>query len=170
MKRHRKKQRRGESRLDFDSIAHIITSSDSSGKSFSEMGQTRQYAIKNEIKNEVDKLFLKYKVNSDSACLQCLKFIERNHHTQAVGEPKVQNDAVIARLLSKMKLSDRNQLIRLLTHDDEELNEEILEIFPSLRARSETLLETGQRKERRDKIDLQFISDFMHAQCRYVQC
>ena len=162
-----KKQKRSDSRLDFDSCAHVITAADNSGKSFSEMGQTTQYAIKKKIKREVDMLFVKYMIDRDADCLDCLKFIANHHQSHSTRDRNVKNDTVINKVLSKLKLSDRDKLVRLLTHNGEEINNEVLEIHPSLRHRSEILLKAGARKTRRDKIDLQFISDFMHSACRY---
>ena len=46
-----------------------------------------------------------------------------------------------------------------------ELNNEILLAYPDIRPRSQLLL-GAERKMRKDKIDLQFISDFMHDYCR----
>lgn len=166
-----KKQRRSETGLafvDFDSCANmVITADDVVGKSFSDCGQTKQYAIKNEINNEVHKLFQKFNVDSNAAISECLKFIAKNHQQAITARTTKNSDDVITRVLSGLSLADRNQLIRLLTHSSNHLNAEVLEIYPSLRARSETLLAAGRRKERCDKVDLQFISDFMHDYCRY---
>ena len=65
--------------------------------------------------------------------------------------------------LGQMK---KKALVLLLTHRDGALNEDVLQHLPFLRRRSRSLLSSPDRKEREDKIDLTFISDFMHEHCR----
>ena len=82
-------------------------------------------------------------------------------------------DSTVEFQLKSLPLTERNELIRLLTHkpgeedDDDVINEEMLTLLPSLQNRSMILLEKNARKQRADKIDLKFISDFMHDYCRY---
>ena len=45
-------------------------------------------------------------------------------------------------------------------------NDNVLAELPTLRKRSEELFQQSERKEREDKIDLQFVSDYMHDHCR----
>ena len=45
-------------------------------------------------------------------------------------------------------------------------NDDVLAELPTLRKRSEELFQQSERKEREDKIDLQFVSDYMHNHCR----
>lgn len=78
----------------------------------------------------------------------------------------------IRKQYNSLSLDERNNLCRLLTHipNDGGLNEEMLSVLPLFfRKRSEILLRTdrdGGRKERNDKVDLQFIVDYMHDICR----
>ena len=82
-------------------------------------------------------------------------------------------DSTVEFQLKSLPLTERNELIRLLTHklgeedDDDVINEEMLTLLPSLQNRSMSLLEKNARKQRADKIDLKFISDFMYDYCRY---
>ena len=64
--------------------------------------------------------------------------------------------------------SDKRSFIKLLTHKDGEINEDIVSALPFLAIRSKSLLEQPVRKVRSDKIDLDFISEFVHNYCRYV--
>lgn len=166
MKRSKHHQH-GKSGIDFDSCLHTITSD--SRMEYCNLKMTRQYIIKTAIKDVVKMLFHKYKIEDDSDCKDVLRYLEN----QLCG-PRAQevltanNDALISRVLDPLTLPQRNELIRLLTHSGDELNAEVLAVYPTLRARSETLLATNRkRKTRSDKIDLQFISDFMHEHCRY---
>ena len=66
----------------------------------------------------------------------------------------------------KLAQSEKRTLISLLTHRDGMLNQSVLDALPFLRQRSEELLQNPVRKVRSDKIDLDFISEFMHEHCR----
>lgn len=62
--------------------------------------------------------------------------------------------------------AQKRTLIPLLTHRDGAVNEGVLQCLPFLADRSRNLLQNPDRKVRDDKIDLTFISDFMHDHCR----
>jgi hypothetical protein len=68
--------------------------------------------------------------------------------------------------LESLKLAEKNLLIPLLSHLNNEVNEDMILVFPSLEKRSKELLSGLRRKDREDKIDLQPISDFMYDYCR----
>ena len=75
--------------------------------------------------------------------------------------------SAIDQCLLDKSLKDRNHLIRLLTHHSNgTVNENMVALLPQLRDRSSILLASTGRKEREDKVDLQFIVDFMHSFCR----
>ena len=73
---------------------------------------------------------------------------------------------VIEEQYQSLEQKKKRALIPLLTHRDDALNEDILQYLPLFRERSRRLLANPDRKERDDKIDLTFISDFMHEHCR----
>lgn len=62
----------------------------------------------------------------------------------------------------------RRTLISHLTHNNGALNEDTIACLPFMRERSVKMIENPVRKERSDKIDLGFISEFMHDYCRYL--
>lgn len=151
--------------IDFASFVYDVVENDTV-IDYSEMKPSRQYVIKGILKDSVDKIFRKYKIDNKSDCVDCLRYVEKSLlQSEPLAQP-INSDEIIQDQLSKLSLPSRNQLVRLLTHSEESLNEDVLNLFPSLRAKSEHLLISGIRKERVDKIDLKFISDFMHAYCR----
>jgi hypothetical protein len=75
---------------------------------------------------------------------------------------------VVQDQFNSLSQPQKRSLLSNLTHKDGELNVDVLECLPFLRNRSEKLLANPYRKEREDKIDVSFISDFMHEYCRYV--
>lgn len=155
--------------IDFASFAHDVVENDKV-LDYCNLKSTRQYEIKSTLKESVDKIFKQYKVENKSDCVDCLRYVERALlQSQPQQQSIIYNDTVIQDQLTKLSLPSRNQLVRLLSHSEETLNEDVLNIFPSLRAKSEHLLNTGRRKTRCDKMDVTFISDFMHAYCRYLQ-
>lgn len=173
MKRQKtlEKAQRSHSGIDFESCAQTILTSDGRKKlEYSQLKATSKYAIKNAFMDDVDTLLHKYTIGEDSDRIEVLRYVEK-HLVKTSGTQTTtaqqNNDALITSVLNKLKLPERNQLIRLLTHSDNELNTDVLAVYPALRARSEILLRAGKRKARSDKIDLQFISDFMHRHCRY---
>lgn len=163
MKQQAKKPKTN-SGIDFDSFSHVITEGKGRAE-YSSLNKSRKYFVKNDIKNNIDMLFWKHKVDNVQDCLDCLRFVEKSL-LQSKPVQDLDSDTLIQSVMTKLKLSERNLLVKLLTHTNEDLNEDILKLFPSLRAKSEHLLGAGKRKTRSDKIDLSFISDFMHGYCR----
>ena len=129
---------------------------------FAKKGQTRQYKIKKDMKEHIHEMCAN-EMMSDEDKLEFLDYVKRDIEDGA----KFKKQLALDICLEEKSLQDRNELTRLLTHKSNgELNESMLEIFPSLRERSIILLNSTGRKQREDKIDLQFIVDFMHDFCR----
>ena len=132
---------------------------------FSEKKSSRQYEIKSAIRDQVFNLCQDESM-SDEEILDLLDYAKREYirlMKMVDQEPQLALEAA----LKGRTLSERNQLTRLLTHTAEgELNEKMLQIFPTLRCRSVGLHTASNRKEREDKINTQFIVDFMHDICR----
>ena len=167
------------SKVTFSSFAkEVLVSEDSSKKlQFGELSKTRQYALKQEMKKMLNSMFDKNRMD-DEWRLEFLQYMEKDVLCGRVASSQ-ENCLVMKKQLDHMSLQDRNTLIRLLTHKEQAvdenyceennvtvINEDMLDIFPSLRNRSRLLAKTVQRKTRDDKIDLEFISDFMHKYCR----
>ena len=153
---------------------------------FRNRSKAGRYQLFGEIKEELfSKIFLTLRMD-DCDAKDFLNYAMRDLDNTDVGnerkQQQVQEDIFNSQLKS-LSLVERNQLYRLLTHekpqqegaDGEEaidwtLNEDMLGLFPFLRKRSSMLLNYFRdgRKSREDKIDLQFISDFMHNYCRFV--
>lgn len=165
---------KSDSGIDTDSLTYSIIQSDGESKreDFSTLKKSRKYVIKSELRDAVDKLFQEYKINDEADRADCLGYIEKGLvKSQPLNPPPEPDNMIQAQLNSLESLSDRNQLVRLLTHSDGALNEESLTLFPSLRPKSQHLIHAIERKTRSDKIDLEFISQFMHEYCRYdVKC
>ena len=108
---------------------------------------------------------------SDEEALDFLDYVSKDIRRKKRLGAMDDIDVIVNKQLKTLPLKERNQLISLLTHQQEDkghLNEQVLYQIPSLRKRSEILLAHTKRKIREDKIDLQFVSDFMHNYCRYV--
>ena len=77
---------------------------------------------------------------------------------------------VVQEQYSSLTQKEKRTLIPLLTHTNNgaTVNESVLQCLPFLEDRSRYLLANPERKVRDDKIDLKFISDFMHDHCRYI--
>jgi hypothetical protein len=132
---------------------------------YSMLKKSRKYEIKNDFKDALDMLFRQYKMENEADCVDCLRYVEKYLLNSQPGEVPSQ-DEVMEKQMSALTLPQRNELIRLLTHQRDQVNTEMIALFPSLRKRSERLLKSVDRKPRSDKIDLKFISDFMHGHCR----
>lgn len=152
--------------IDFDSIAQEVLVN-KTRVPYSKLKPSRQYEVKKEIAYSIELIFRKYKVDESKDGIDCLRYVEKSLYESHPGQV-VSHDTVVAKQMSILTLPKRKELIRHLTHHGDALNEEALAIFPSLRPQSEHLLAATARKKRADKIDLQFISDFMHNYCRYV--
>ena len=96
---------------------------------------------------------------SDEDQLEFLRYMERS----ITGKRKKRHvdistlDSMVAVQLKSLPLTERNELIRLLTHEPGEeedvINKDMLALVPSLRNRSMSLLEKNARKQQADKID-----------------
>ena len=110
--------------------------------SFVELGMTRDEALLFLCEVQAD-------MGSESTeVINCREHIERQYNT--------------------LQQSEKRQLIKLLTHKEGDLNNDVIACLPFLKKRSIKLLAKPERQERTDKIDLAFISQFMHDHCRYV--
>ena len=151
-------------------------------KKFKDRSKTNRYKLFWEIKEQLFTTIFVTQRMDDCDAKEFLDYAMRDLDNTAVGNEKRQQQAqedIFNEQLKSLSLVERNQLYRLLTHekpqgDDDggywSLNEDMLGLFPFLRKRSSVLLNNMRdgRKTREDKIDLQFISDFMHNYCRCV--
>jgi hypothetical protein len=84
-------------------------------------------------------------------------------------EEKLSFHEVVEAQYKSLDQPKKRALISHLTHSSEgALNYSILQYLPFLKERSEIMIEYPMRKEKSDKIDLSFITEFMHDYCRYV--
>ena len=143
-----------------DSFEH---KEDKTIKPFNDLKRSRQYKIKKRLKDQLLEAFEKYSMDDD----KCIEFLEytKKHFTKT---RNAKSNSVIEDQLSALDVPNRQVLVRLLTHREDAINEDILDIFPALRAKSLLYMEIKERKSREDMIDLQFVSDFMHDYCRYL--
>jgi hypothetical protein len=145
--------------VDFDSVMSMV-GGDTSQAPFTKKASSTQARVRQKIKNEVGDIFTKYAMYDKNDIHMVLDYIKNDY-----GELDA-NTAfreAVAEQLQSLPLSDRNHLIRLLTHSSKgEVNSDILKLFPGLEKRSIHLFENPTRKERADKIPLEFISEFMH--------
>ena len=118
------------------------------------------------IQSQVFDLFLQHSLSAQES-VQLLHDIEKKMGFKIKKNIDVQN-AVEAQFKSLEELSDRRSLVKLLTHSSGKPNEDILDFFPFLRSFSEHVFHHPERQMRSDKIDLTFVSNFMHDYCRYV--
>ena len=68
---------------------------------------------------------------------------------------------------SSLSQPDKRVFTKLLTLTDGIVNKDMVNHLPFLKKRCIKLHKQPERKDRSDKIDLSFISDFMHEHCRY---
>ena len=141
---------------------------------FRDKGQTSRYKEFVALRDDLHIKFSDRRMSDDDQ----LEFLQYMEYSVTGKRNKKRNvditpfDSTVEFQLKSLPLTERNELIRLLTHkpgeeDDDVINEEMLTLLPSLQNRSMSLLEKNARKQRADKIDLKFISDFMHDYCRY---
>ena len=130
---------------------------------FAEKSRHYQNKILRSMKGKVDDLFSDNQMDRVDDCLRFLDLCKSD-----LGPPTrvVQAEAALAAQLESLKLAEKNLLIPLLSHLNNEVNEDMILVFPSLEKRSKELLSGLRRKDREDKIDLQPISDFMYDYCR----
>lgn len=127
--------------------------------------KSRQNKVKAGMKNQLFDLFSQHQFNASDA-VNFLHDVEKDLDY----EPEELCDfrKVVEEQWCQLSQPDKRSLISTLTHKGGELNNDMLKCLPSLRSRSEKLLANPDRKERNDKIDVTFISDFMHDYCRQV--
>lgn len=130
-----------------------------------EKSSRQKYRIKAEMKASIFKLLNKHEVNS-SASLEFLHELiselsknKREEELDLCNEIKTQYES--------LNQPGKRTMIKSLTHINGEINEAIVRHLPFLKARSLKLHNQPARKTRSDKINLSFISDFMHDHCRY---
>jgi hypothetical protein len=129
---------------------------------FDEKQRSAKYLIFRTIKKTIYQLFEANGMRHLEDCLDFLNYLEKD---LKVSSGRATLDTAISNQMVSLTLPETNQFISLLSHQNGELNEEILLAYPVIRTRSSLLL-GAERKMRKDKIDLQFISDFMHDYCR----
>jgi hypothetical protein len=126
-----------------------------------------QKKIQRQMRQQLFDTFSDNSMHNTVDCLAFLKSCEAQLGVPAAGQDR---EEVMSTQLKTLSLPNRNRMISLLTHNSGKINTDMLEIFPGLEARSRELLQQSDRKERCDKIDLMFVSDFMHDYCRYFLC
>lgn len=144
-----------------------------SSATYAKAGRSTQFSMKEKFRHAVYDLLERYGVDTEKDRLDFIQSVENDILFQHKRKLEDQQ-STIKDQLDVLSLPQRNDLIKLLTHtpDGETtcLNENMLAIFPTLRKKSIHLLNQGGRKTREDKIDLEFVSDFMHDHCRYAYC
>lgn len=145
---------------------------------FAELMSSRQSSIRQKMKRKLFEYFQYYGMRNNEDCLNFLDYMGKEFGKRQKAHGHM--EALIKNQMNTLELNERNLLLTLLTHrrgttegHEMVLNEDIIAELPVYRARSEQLLEAnarGGRKERCDKIDLQFIEDFMHRVCRHGDC
>lgn len=137
-------------------------------KLFSEQTTKYQQRLRFEAMRVLEDHLKDIKMTNIADIAELLKYISK----KLVGESDETVDfkeAFKLQVQSLLTLTERNDLLALLTHKDGGLNHGVLAYLPDFVKRSTSLLEnkSKKRKRRSDAIDLQFISDYMHDYCRY---
>jgi hypothetical protein len=142
-----------------------IKTKTSSSKPYKSLNSSQQYKLKQKVASELDALLSKYNLNDydDNS-----SFFAYYHNQSYNSEDSKYRDEIITAQYKSLSLADRTELTRLLSLKEGQPNEEILHIFPSLRNKANYEAERRVRKVRHDKIELDFISEFMHGHCRYL--
>lgn len=130
--------------------------------------------VRTAIASEVMNVFSKYNMITVDDMMETWNLVAKEY----IGFDKIASSSFVDAFTAQEKslsLQDRYMLYRLLTHkppknedDVAVINEDMIKFFPFLRKKSEHVLflDDNGRKERSDKIDMQFISDYMHDYCR----
>lgn len=129
-----------------------------------EKHKTQQYKIAATMRQSVFDMFVENQMNSKEA----IAFV-RSLEKELSYKPKEFIDfrnIIEAQYNNLAEQSQKRKLVTLLSHHEGQVNEDVLQVLPFLRNRSVKLLCQPQRKERDDKIDLSFVTDFMHDYCR----
>jgi hypothetical protein len=144
------------------SFHDISVCKNSSKLPFNEKKKSRKYEIMKKLKENIYTMFEDNGMTEMEDCVEFLTYMEKDLNN---GTSRSSIETAVANQMASLSLPDTNTLIALLSHQNGELNEEMLQAFPAMRKRSTALL-GAVRKTRSDMIDLQFISDFMHDYCR----
>ena len=129
-----------------------------------EKHKSRQYKVISVMKQEVFDILSRNNFSAGDA-VNFLHDVEKD--LDHVPKDLFSFREVVKDQFNQLSQPGKRSLISNLTHSrDGELNDEMLDCLPFLRTRSEKLLANPDRKERNDKIDVNFISDFMHDYCR----
>lgn len=140
---------------------------------FSSKSKDYQRKIRATIGREVMDIFMKHNVSVVDDMMEIWNVVAKDFIGYDV-ESSSFEDAFAAQE-KEYSLQERYTLYRLLTHsppkaadESASLNEDILKYLPFLRRKSQHILEVDAkgRQERCDKIDLEFIDDYMHDYCR----
>lgn len=134
-------------------------------KSHKQKNRSRRSKVKLNIKNELFGMFKKNNFASSDA-VDFLSYVGKDFNCES--KELVGFREAVENQFDQLSVKDKRSLVSILTHKDGQLNEDVLQSLPFLRKRSARLLANPERKERSDKIDLQFVSDFMHDYCRYA--
>ena len=135
-------------------------------KAFNDKDRSSQNKTLKEMKKVMFDLFAANRMNPSNS-LSFLRRVEEELGHELKEELGFR-DAVEAQY-KRLDQPKKRALVSHLTHSSEgELNYSILQYLPFLKERSENMIEYPTRKERSDKIDLSFITEFMHDYCRYV--
>ena len=134
-----------------------------------ERGRSSKFKAVANLRGKLFEMFDEIHMNRAHAkdfLLHCLRELEYECNPAPVDTVNL-HDA-IQEQYDSLNQSQKRTLIPLLTHKDGAVNEDVLQCLPFLEARSRNLFASPVRKTRDDKIELTFISDFMHDHCRYV--
>jgi hypothetical protein len=132
-------------------------------KPFADKEKSHQFKVKSAIKTKMFSLFDAEQFTAE----EIVNFLhEYEYNVGYVPQETIACGEAIKNQYDKLAQSEKRTLISLLTHRDGMLNQSVLDALPFLRQRSEELLQNPVRKVRSDKIDLDFISEFMHEHCR----
>ena len=142
---------------------------------FRNLSDKYKQQVRSKICMEVFDIFIKYNMHHVDDMREVLTMFSKNYIGEKRNDQEVDFENALKLQISSLSLPMRNALCRVLTHTTNnqgvvEVNERLLKVIPFLSNRSRRVLEMDKqgRKERNDKINLQFIVDFMHDFCRYV--
>lgn len=135
-------------------------------KQFSELSKTSKNRTLKKMLSETFGMFSRHRVDRESS-LAFVHQVRRELGDQEAAEDSVQFCEAVEDQYKTLNQDGKRSLVSLLTHKEGGCNEAVLQHLPFLRDRSEKLIRQPGRKDRADKIDLSFVSHFMHDYCRY---
>lgn len=140
-------------------------------RKFSDLSDRYKRVVMAKVKQDIMNLFDSSRIYLASDMSRILKsslrsIVGSSNDNKSITSARLEE--VIGGQLKSLDLESRNKLIQLLTHTADQLsvNHDVLELLPCLIKRSTELLQRDNRKVREDKIDVKFVSDFMHSICR----